>query len=74
MNLYVQFRKLLPTSPLLVATVTAVHGDGSVTVQTPAGASTRVRGEGVIVGESVFVQAGRVVEIAPNLPVFYETV
>lgn len=57
MNLYRQLRELLPESPLQVATVLAVHADGTSTVQYPGGGQQRVRGIGVASGPA-FVRDG----------------
>lgn len=74
MNLFAQFRRLLPSDPVQYVTVQLHHPDGSSTVQTPAGALLRVRGTDVAVGEHAYIQAGRIIEQAPSLPVFMEEV
>lgn len=66
-NLYRQLRELLPEPALTVATVTATHTDGTVTVSYPGGSQQRVRGTGSV-GAKVFVRAGQVEGDAPNLP------
>lgn len=66
MNPLVELKKLLPEPKLVVATVAAVHADGSVTVTFPGGAQSRVRGVGVL-GGKVFVRNGAVEGEAPNL-------
>lgn len=66
-NLYTQFRKLLPSDPLLVGTVTAHDSDGYSLVELPGGGGLRVQGQGVAVGSKAFVQGGRVVAEAPAL-------
>lgn len=65
-NLYRALRELLPEPTLQVATVTAEHADGTVTVQHPGGGTQRVRGEATV-GAQVFVRAGVVEGIAPAL-------
>lgn len=59
---------LLPQDPLLVATVTAVHGDGTVTVEFPGSGSQRVRGTAAV-DDNVFVRSGRIEGEAADLPV-----
>lgn len=68
MNLFRQFLDLLPSSPLLVGTVTAVQaGAGTVTVTFDGGGSARVAGS-ASAGSRVFVQDGRIQGAAPSLP------
>ena len=74
MNLYANFRRLLPSDPVQFVTVQAHHADGSGTVETPTGALLRVRGTDVAVGEKAYIQGGRIVEGAPDLAVFMEEV
>jgi hypothetical protein len=68
MNLFRQFRKLLPADPLLVGTVTAHNADGTSDVQLPGNQTIRVRGQGVAVGVRAFVQGGEIRGAAPALP------
>lgn len=65
-NIYRQLRELLPEPPLTVATVSAVHADGTVTVTYPGGGTQRVRGTATV-GAAVFVRAGQVEGAAPEL-------
>lgn len=65
-NLYRQLLDILPADPLTVATVAAVHADGTVTVTFPGGSQQRVRGAGSI-DSKVFVRKGQVDGPAPDL-------
>lgn len=66
MNLFTQFKKLLPEHPLLVGDVVAV-GNDIATVQLPGGSQVTARGD-VVTGDRVFLR-DRVIEgKAPNLP------
>lgn len=67
-NIYRALIDLLPQPTLQVATVTATHTDGTVTVEYPGGSTQRVRGQASI-GQKVFVRAEAVEGIAPALPV-----
>ena len=69
MNLYRQLLDLLPTEPLTVATVSATHGDGTVTVTYPGGATQRVRGTSTV-GSAVFIRSGQIQGSAPELDFF----
>lgn len=66
-NIYRALLDLLPSSPLLVATVAAVNGDGTSTVTFPGGGQQRVRGTVVGVGNQAFVQDGEIRGQAPAL-------
>lgn len=65
-NIYRQLLDLLPQSPLLVATVAAVHADGTATVTFPGGSQIRVRGSSTV-GAQVFVKDGVIETDAPML-------
>ena len=66
-NLWREFARLLPDAPLLLGSVLADHGDGTVTVELMAGGLLRVTGSGEV-GSRVFVRNGDVIGPAPNLP------
>lgn len=66
LNVYQQFRALLPDPPLQVGTVTEVAA-GVVTMQLPGGGLLRARGSAEV-GQQVFVRDGLVEAVAPNLP------
>jgi len=65
-NKWASFKRILPTDPLLLATIDTVHIDGTVTVTLTSGGVLRVRGSGVV-GDSVYIQGGQVVGDAPDL-------
>lgn len=68
-NLWQRFRELLPSDPLLIGTVLSHNADGTSTVELPGGGQLRVMGQGVAVAAKAFIQGGRIVEQAPDLPV-----
>ena len=70
MNLWAQFRALLPADPLVVVEIIAHNLDGTSTVTTPEGGVMRVLGQGVAVGLRAFVRSGAVEGEAPTLPVY----
>lgn len=68
-DLWGQFGDLIEGAPRLLATVTAHNPDGTSSLTTYDGAQFRAIGQlGDSVPYNVWVQAGRVVEAAPNLP------
>ncbi len=67
-NLWKQFSALLPSDPLLVATVTAHNSDGTSTVQYPGGGTAVVRGQSVAIGAKAFIQSNQIQGAAPDLP------
>lgn len=67
-NLFTQFRRLLPSDPLLVGEVTAHNADGTSDLQLPGNQTIRVRGQGVAVGLKAFAQGGEIRGRAPDLP------
>lgn len=69
-NLWKRFESLLPTDPLLIATVVAHNADGTSTVAWPGGGHSTVRGQEVVPGDKAFVQSNQIQGPAPNLPVF----
>lgn len=68
LNIWRQFERLLPSSPLLIGTVVADHGDGTLTVEFLDGGLLRVTGQAAI-NSRVFVRGGEVVSAAPELTV-----
>jgi hypothetical protein len=62
-NLGAQFLRLLPSSPLLVATVVSSSG-GLAVVELPGGARLTVRGTAAVASR-VFVRAGAIEGAAP---------
>jgi hypothetical protein len=67
LNLFTEFKRLLPNAPLQVGTV--VSSDNGVhTVELPGGGLLKARGN-TYVGQTVFVRDGMVQGSAPALPV-----
>ncbi len=67
-NLWTRFRQLLPKTPLIIVTVTAINTDGTSTVTTVGGGGMRVAGTSVAVDSKAYVKDGRIQGEAPNLP------
>lgn len=67
LNVYQQFKALLPDSPLQVGTVTAA-ASGVATVQLPGGGRLSVRGTATV-GQKVFVRDGVIQALASDLPI-----
>lgn len=68
MNLYRQFQTLLPLEPLLLGTVEAHQDDGTSTITLLGGGTLKVSGVSVAIGAKAFIQGGRIVGPAPDLP------
>lgn len=66
-NLFAQFRRLVPSAPLLVGEVISSGSGGSV-VELPGGARITVRGEAAVASK-VFVRNNAIEGAAPSLPV-----
>ncbi len=69
-NFWAQIQGAAPASQYLKGNVTAVNGDGSYTVATSDGGVIRARplpGQAWTTGQGVFVQDGRIVDVAPSL-------
>lgn len=66
-NLWKQFSALLPSDPLLIATVQAHNSDGTSTVTYPGGGTAVVRGQSVAVGSKAFIRSNQVQGQAPDL-------
>jgi hypothetical protein len=70
-NLYRRLLELIPSEPILVATLDALHSDGTATVVFLGGGQMRVRNPlGLAAGSSCYVQGGAVIGDAPALPFF----
>ena len=70
-NLWADLAGLLPAARYTKGIITALNGDGSVTIATSDGSTIRARpilGQSWSVSAGVFVQNGRIVDSAPNLP------
>lgn len=74
-DLWSQFGDLVAGSPRVLASVTAHNADGTSSLTTAEGAEIRARGQlASAIPYNVWVQDGRVVEAAPNLPIVQLTV
>ena len=73
-DVWKQFDGLVPSQTTIIATVTAVNSDGTSTLSTPEGGTLIAQGNVVIVGGKAYVQAGRVLGAAPDLPTYEFTV
>lgn len=68
-ELWDQFDGLVGASPRLLATVTAHNADGTSSLTTYDGAQMLAIGVlGGAIPYNVWVRGGRVIEVAPNLP------
>ena len=68
-ELWDEFSGLIAGSPALLATVTAHNADGTSSLTNYDGAEVRAMGIlGGTIPYNVWVRGGRVVEVAPNLP------
>ena len=66
-NVYRRLVELLPSDPLLIASVVSHNGDGTSTVEFPGGARMNVRGTTVAVGQPAFIKSGAIERQAPAL-------
>lgn len=66
MNLFRQFRALLPNERRLYVEVVLVRNNGTIVVRTPEGRQFTVQGEGVPVGSFAFVKGDRLEGPAPG--------
>ena len=70
MNVWSQFKKLLPSHALLAGEVTAHNADGTSMVRLPDGKELKVFGTSVGIGSYAFVRGGEIVGPAPSLPIY----
>ena len=69
-TLYTRLMELLPSQPVLTATVSIIYLDETALVTLPGGAQARVRNPlAAGQGDVVYVQDGAVIGQAPALPV-----
>jgi len=74
MNLFAEFLALLPDDPVQYVKILTHEADGTSIVELPSGEQFRVRGTSVPPDAHAYIQAGRILDAAPDLPVHYETV
>lgn len=67
-NSYRRLRTLTQAPPRTVATVTTHNADGTSTVQLMSGAFITVLGQSVEEGNNAYIEGGRIVGAAANLP------
>ena len=67
-NSYRRLRTLTQSQPRTVATVTSHNADGTSTVQLNSGAYITVLGQDVDVSNKAYIEGGRIVGQAANLP------
>ncbi|MGB5854272.1 MAG: hypothetical protein WBH20_03265 [Oceanisphaera sp.] len=70
MNLFQQFKKLLPPEEQTEVGTVLASANGHTTLQTFSGGIVKVKGEGVAVGSKAFFRAKELAGPAPDLPVF----
>ena len=73
-NLWSSFSDLVPSSPLLIGTVTSYVGASHSVVEMPGGGIMMAKGQSVGIGGKAFVQNGEIKSAAPDLPVYEVTV
>jgi hypothetical protein len=67
-NSYRKLRDLTQGSVRTVATVTSHNADGTSTVQLSSGASITVLGQSVAVSSKAYIEGGRIISQAADLP------
>ena len=73
-DVWKRFQGLLPSQTVIIATVATINTDGTSSLTTPEGGTLRAIGTDVGVGANVYVQNGRILGPAPNLPTYDLTV
>lgn len=76
-NPWLDLLGVLPGSRYIKGNVVATNADGSITIATADGATIRARplpGQTWAIGAGVFVEDGRIVDAAANLPGLIQTV
>ena len=69
MNPWTKFAQLIAPGAKQIVTVTTVGSDGTSVVTLRNGSSMRVAGDTVATGQKAFIQNGRIIGRAPDLPV-----
>lgn len=70
MNPWVQLTRLMAPGAKQIVTVASVGTDGTSVVTLRSGGDVRVAGDSVAAGQKAFIQGGRIVGRAPDLPAF----
>ena len=73
-NIWQQFKALIPDGVRVVATITANNGNGTSQAELRDGSVITVRGDSVTTGQKVFIQNGDIKGISPDLPAHDATV
>jgi hypothetical protein len=74
MNLWAEFQKLLPADPITYGEVLSASG-GESRVQMPGGgAVVVVNGDSVAPGGHVWMQGGRIIGEAPDMPYYSDLI
>lgn len=73
-DVWKQLNGILPSQTTIIAKVIAVNGDGTSTLQTPEGGTLKAQGVSVSVNSNAYIQDGRVIGAAPDLPTYDLTV
>lgn len=68
MNPWVKFSQLLAPGVKQIVTVTSVGTDGTSIVALRDTSTVRVAGDSVSAGDKAFIQGGRIIGKAPDLP------
>lgn len=69
MNPWTKFAQLIAPGAKQIVTVASVGSDGTSVVTLRNGSSMRVAGDTVAAGQKAFIQNGRIIGRAPDLPV-----
>lgn len=70
MNLFQQFRKLLPPDEQTEVGIVLTSANGNTTLETLNGGVVKVKGEGVTEGQKAFFRGKELVGAAPDLPTY----
>ena len=66
-NIWQQFKALIPEGILVIATITANNGNGTSQAELRDGSVITVKGESVLSGQKAFIQDGEIKGTAPDL-------
>ncbi|WP_257292048.1 hypothetical protein [Endozoicomonas sp. ONNA1] len=69
-NIWQQFKSLIPEGSKVIATITALNGNGTSQATLRDGSIITVKGESVSAGSSVFIDKGEIAGQAPSLPLY----